>query len=51
MAKTHELRKDFIDELSKMNQNELNEFIKKKGKPPKLVQMVEFVKKTDSKLL
>ena len=43
--KSFENRDNFIEELSKMTPNEINDFIKKYGKPPKPVNMCVIVSK------
>ena len=44
MAETKK-KQDFIDKLMEMTQTEINEYIKKFGKPPKLVEMCKIVEK------
>lgn len=41
-------KEDFIDELSKMTKEEMNEIIKKNGKPPKPFALFQF-KRLDKK--
>ena len=43
MAKTHNLKRDFIKILSSMTDTEINDYIKEHGKPPKLVELVEII--------
>ncbi len=49
MTKTHEKKKDFIDKLMMMTDTELNDYIKKYGKPPKPCIMVSIVDKNKPK--
>ena len=47
-------RRDFIDVLTSMSQNEINEYIKTHGKPPKpilLYRLIESIKDNDLKPL
>ena len=44
MAKTTEKKKDFIDKLASMSHNEINDFIKRNGKPRKTVIMCRLIK-------
>lgn len=37
-------RKDFIDVLMSMTDDELNKYIKEKGKPPKVCEMCRIIK-------
>lgn len=43
MAKTHNKKKDFIKILTLMNDNQLNDYIKRYGIGPKPVQMCHIV--------
>ena len=45
MAKTYNNKSDFIKVLASMNHNEINDYIKRYRKKPKLVQMFTLVDK------
>ena len=47
MAKTHDNKEDFIHILSMMDQNEINDYIKRHGKRPKKTVLATLVKKPD----
>ena len=46
MAKTHNKRNDFIQTLCMMSDTEINDYIKRHGKPPKPVVMCRIVDKS-----
>lgn len=43
MVKTHNKRRDFIKLISSMSDTELNDFIKRNGKPPKPCIMARII--------
>jgi len=45
--KMSDTKKDFIDKLMEMTDQELNDFVKTKGKPPKPVVMCVIVDKNN----
>lgn len=49
MAKTHTNKDSFINNLMRMDDIELNNFIKEKGKPPKRVNLCVWVDKSKYK--
>ena len=51
MLKTYNKKRDFIELLSMMDNNQINEYIKRHGSKPKPVNMVIFVDKTKDKKL
>ena len=42
-------KKSFIDELTSMTKEEINEYIKKKGKKPKLIPLIYFMDEEEKK--
>lgn len=45
MAKTYDKKHDFIQIISSMSQNDLNDYIKRHGSEPKPVVMVRIIDK------
>ena len=47
--KTNNNKKDFLDKLSTMTPKDLNDYIKRNGKPPKPVEMCTIINKSKNK--
>ena len=45
--KTYEKKEDFIQVLESLTDKEINDYIKKKGKPPKIVMMCHMIKEME----
>lgn len=49
MAKTYDNKRDFIQLIASMSQTEINDYIKRHGKPPKMVMMFHNVEDVTKK--